>query len=954
MAENAGEDSSANIDLICALCDNGGEIASCEGKCLRSFHVTKDAGEDCQTLGYTRVQFDAMKVFLCKNCEHERYQCFACRRLGSAKTDPPEVFPCASASCGHFYHAKCVAQLFFPENEAKATEYTVKIANGAKFACPLHRCDVCKYGENKAVKELQFAVCRRCPKSYHRRCLPRKIAFDDFIENGVCLFQRAWDGLLPNNRILIYCLKHDVDPKHRTPPRDHIKFPDDPAVTRKPFNVNGMNNTGIKIRLLEECERPIVPLPTVKRSFGTMNRSSLSNSIAKRRKVPLSGGTKPCSHRPVSGEKPVVLSTIPFSSFPEIDINTERRIHEFAQKVSSDISIEDVQKKLVVSSTYTPVWKNNDKITLGKVERSVEAIKTALHMLENGATIEDAKAVCAPSDLFLLAKWKNKLNIYLAPFLHGMRYTSYGRHFTKLDKLEQIVDKLQWYIQSGDTVVDFCCGSNDFSLLLKEKLEVSEKKCFYKNYDLIQPKNDFNFERRDWMTVQPDELPTGCRLIMGLNPPFGFKASLANQFIHKALTFKPKLIILIVPKETERLDKKYPPYELIWEDSNQLSGKSFYLPGSLDADNKLMEQWNLSPPPLSLWSRSDWARRHTEIARTMGHLSSKSLCYGDSQREIANVASGNVEMGNEGDANIHDEEKQGERPAKASVLEMLLADTYHDTTSSPGDYWADTNSRSRQPCNYDTPGRNDPTHDYHVHMGAPGRNEPTHEYHADMGAGSDMSISSSDRSDCQKQIQTVSISEHGRTGPEACNLVGSVPAEQTAGSAYCDEVTSAGAQYCRLEGSPPTERPAADSQCGNLEDSPTTSKHAAGVQYRMLEHSLSMEEHGAGFLGQLNDSPTASKYAAGMQYERLEDSPSSERPEAGSGCEQLKDSPPAAAVCHGDSVTAENQPARNTFPGLQFAPAPLWHGCCASRGVLSQGMDHPTFRQGASSGWIEE
>ena len=32
-----------------------------------------------------------MKVFLCKNCEHERYQCFACQRLGSAKTDPPEV-----------------------------------------------------------------------------------------------------------------------------------------------------------------------------------------------------------------------------------------------------------------------------------------------------------------------------------------------------------------------------------------------------------------------------------------------------------------------------------------------------------------------------------------------------------------------------------------------------------------------------------------------------------------------------------------------------------------------------------------------------------------------------------------------------------------------------------------------------------------------------------------------
>lgn len=40
--------------------------------------------------------------------------------------------------------------------------------------------------------------------------------------------------------------------------------------------------------------------------------------------------------------------------------------------------------------------------------------------------------------------------------------------------------------------------------------------------------------------------------IMGLNPPFGKKAALANQFIDKALRFKPKLIILIVPPETER------------------------------------------------------------------------------------------------------------------------------------------------------------------------------------------------------------------------------------------------------------------------------------------------------------------------------------------------------------------------------------------------------------------
>lgn len=44
--------------------------------------------------------------------------------------------------------------------------------------------------------------------SHFNICLPvhREIVFEDFTENGQCVFQRAWDDLLPNNRILIYCL----------------------------------------------------------------------------------------------------------------------------------------------------------------------------------------------------------------------------------------------------------------------------------------------------------------------------------------------------------------------------------------------------------------------------------------------------------------------------------------------------------------------------------------------------------------------------------------------------------------------------------------------------------------------------------------------------------------------------------------------------------------------------
>ncbi|KAJ1255041.1 hypothetical protein BS78_K295200 [Paspalum vaginatum] len=564
-------------------------------------------------------------------------------------------------------------------------------------------------------------------------------------------------------------------------------------------------------------------------------------------------------------------------------------MHEFAQQTTADMTFEDVQKKLVVPSTHTPSLQNISKITLGQVERSVEAVKAALHMLENGACIEDAKSVCSPSDLFTLAKWKNKLNIYLAPFLHGMRYTSYGRHFTKLDKLQQIVDKLQWYIQSGDTVVDFCCGSNDFSLLLKEKLEASGKKCFYKNYDLIHPKNGFNFERRDWMTVQPDELPTGCRLIMGLNPPFGFKASLANQFINKALTFKPKLIILIVPKETERLDKKYPPYELIWQDSNHLSGKSFYLPGCLDADNKVMEQWNTSPPPLSLWSRSDWAKRHSEIAKSMRHLPSS----GDFQREVVDVPSiptaGQVEMDDTEGAGI-----------PSSFLEQLLSDTFHDPTSTPGDYWNDTNGRSRQPCNYETPGRSDPIYDHH--------NETC--------SVSDMSISLP-ASDCERQDLTSSVSEHRGTNSQACDADGSVSAEKPTAGADCDEVTSAAGPY---------HLPEDPSQAG---------RHAAGVQYWVMEDSPLME------VGELSDTPLMDMPAAGAHQQQTEDTPPVATPEADSQCGQPEDSRPAA--WH----NARALPPGYTFPGLR-----LRKGCNDPHQFSSQGIGHPAVHQGLSSSWF--
>lgn len=41
---------------------------------------------------------------------------------------------------------------------------------------------------------------------------------------------------------------------------------------------------------------------------------------------------------------------------------------------------------------------------------------------------------------------------------------------------------------TGGQIVDFSCGANDFSILMKKKLQETEKKCSYRNYDLLPTK----------------------------------------------------------------------------------------------------------------------------------------------------------------------------------------------------------------------------------------------------------------------------------------------------------------------------------------------------------------------------------------------------------------------------------------------------------------------------------
>ncbi|KAF9666494.1 hypothetical protein SADUNF_Sadunf16G0235000 [Salix dunnii] len=681
LEEDESNDEDELFDSVCAFCDNGGNILCCEGSCLRSFHATVEAGEEsaCESLGFTNREVEVMQSFFCKNCKFKQHQCFACGKLGSSdKFSVAEVFRCANATCGHFYHPHCAATLLHREDKVAADELQKKIAAGESFACPIHKCCICKLVEDKKKTDLQ------------------EIVFENEADDDT--IARAWQNLLPN-RILIYCLKHNIVKGIGTPVRDHIRFPNvgekksaTEAQKRRqtsecPANVEeGLSK---KRRLTSEesfsetfrteASKEMSSSAKIIKITASEKISSESNSLRKMNMNNPSRKTVRENTNSASSEversittnvnktslgdklyafmtnnsgkaklrKQDVFGSELDMSLPSLDADTQRRLLALVKEAASSITLEDVIKKHEVPSTHAHSSKNvvDKNITLGKVEGSVEAVRTAIKKLEENCSIEDAKAVCEP------------------------------------DVLNQIADILHWYVENGDMIVDFCCGANDFSCIMNKKLEEMGKRCSYKNYDVIQSKvaehswhigrlnggfkvqvkqetndqvlsstygsmglervdvwnigielleivetvkshtyrNDFNFEKRDWMTVCPDELPKkGSQLIMGLNPPFGVKAALANKFIDRALQFKPKILILIVPPETERLDKKK-PYDLVWEDDCFLSGKSFYLPGSVNENEKQMDQWNVTAPPLYLWSRQDWSAKHKAIAQKHGH-----------------------------------------------------------------------------------------------------------------------------------------------------------------------------------------------------------------------------------------------------------------------------------------------------------------------------------------------
>eukprot|EP00232_Nephroselmis_pyriformis_P015356 CAMPEP_0182896066 /NCGR_PEP_ID=MMETSP0034_2-20130328/26055_1 /TAXON_ID=156128 /ORGANISM="Nephroselmis pyriformis, Strain CCMP717" /LENGTH=266 /DNA_ID=CAMNT_0025029923 /DNA_START=11 /DNA_END=807 /DNA_ORIENTATION=- len=190
------------------------------------------------------------------------------------------------------------------------------------------------------------------------------------------------------------------------------------------------------------------------------------------------------------------------------------------------------------------------------------------------------------------------LRIFLAPFLHGARYTSYGRHFTVEDVLDKITDSLLPRLRGGDTVVDFSCGSNDFlkGLCAKAEAQGFSPPLQPRSYDIVTTRHQLGFELRSWFDVKVGELGRGENLVIGLNPPFGVRASLAKEFMIKAAAHAPRIIALVVPPSTIR---PLPAgYRVILHDDKLCSNRCFYIPGTSH------QSWNKETPPFILLERT--------------------------------------------------------------------------------------------------------------------------------------------------------------------------------------------------------------------------------------------------------------------------------------------------------------------------------------------------------------
>ena len=100
------------------------------------------------------------------------------------------------------------------------------------------------------------------------------------------------------------------------------------------------------------------------------------------------------------------------------------------------------------------------------------------------------------------------------------------------------------------------------------------------SFDIFSPIGRMTaFRRQAWGSVDVAEhLPAG-ELVIGLNPPFGFRNGQALEFVEHSLCASPRMIVLIIPTTDGMLNYEPPGYETLIRDEGS-AGNKFYTPGA--------------------------------------------------------------------------------------------------------------------------------------------------------------------------------------------------------------------------------------------------------------------------------------------------------------------------------------------------------------------------------------
>lgn len=516
-SDDMENDAANKVDTQCTWCDDGGFLLECDGRCRRSFHVgiqRADDGDDqpatfvplkseCNILGVAPDLAEALVTssvpFLCPCCLAKEQQCFACGEFGHEGT---EVKRCLVASCGRFYHSTCM-------KEAKKS--LGDTARGLKEMCPVHWCSKCK--KQDMIDDLgEIVQCRRCPRAYHRRCIPPRIHsldrvwFADYDRDGVLL-----EGCQVETSLL-YCLDHKMDEsgvaeqrplfsaerlddwtKHYAKEFPHLVSSKVILSRTPPTTLDEAREDESMMEVVEEMTGAEAP-QMAPQATSTHNRAFSTSSVRKSSQICARNHARYLLHfakKDVGKEelKREMRQPIPYNR------RLKKSVDEVGHKCSFSrssllflngggflFSLQGVLANLEDTTRYA-----YDQYTRRNVSET-----TLTTLLSRGATQE-------------IARKHDDLMLIMAPYIFSGRYSSYGRHFTHPTLLQQVTNRLVPLLRNGDCLVDFSCGKNEFIPMVKEAARQDGIVVTGRAYDIIVAKDLADFVLKSWFDVLPRE-----------------------------------------------------------------------------------------------------------------------------------------------------------------------------------------------------------------------------------------------------------------------------------------------------------------------------------------------------------------------------------------------------------------------------------------------------------------